>query len=123
MPARYTETGARHLINPHPLQLVAFSGLLLLVSHASAEITAARQSELLYLLRHDCGACHGMSLQGGLGPPLQPDALAGRTVAALQVSILEGREGTAMPPWRGILTEEDARWLSNRLLQGISVAP
>jgi hypothetical protein len=36
-----------------------------------------RQKELIHLVRQDCGSCHGMTLQGGLGPALLP-ANAGR---------------------------------------------
>jgi len=37
------------------------------------EISAERQTELLYLLKQDCGSCHGMTLQGGLGSSLLPE--------------------------------------------------
>lgn len=73
--------------------------------------SAARQQQLAYLLRHDCGSCHGMRLTGGLGPPLQPEQLRGKDDAALVWVVLNGRPGSAMPPWRGLLDETDARWL------------
>jgi mono/diheme cytochrome c family protein len=34
-----------------------------------AALDTARQAELLHLLKHDCGSCHGMTRKGGLGPP------------------------------------------------------
>ena len=33
----------------------------------AADLNADRQAELDHLLRHDCGSCHGLRLQGGLG--------------------------------------------------------
>ncbi|MGD8874759.1 MAG: cytochrome c, partial [Gammaproteobacteria bacterium] len=36
---------------------------------------AGRQAQLLYLLKHDCGSCHGMTRKGGLGPALLPENL------------------------------------------------
>jgi cytochrome c55X len=79
---------------------------------------AARQAELLYLLDHDCGSCHGMNRKGGLGPPLLPESLADRPPAVLEATVLEGRAGTPMPPWRGLLTEEEVHWLVRVLLEG-----
>jgi uncharacterized protein involved in response to NO len=38
--------------------------------------------------------------KGGLGPPLLPRGLAGRSDAALAAVILDGRPGTSMPPGR-----------------------
>ena len=78
----------------------------------------ARLHELVRLVRHDCGSCHGMSLAGGLGPALNPEALAGRPRAYLQALILGGRAGTAMPPWRGLLTAAEADWIAAQLLEG-----
>ena len=77
-----------------------------------------RQAELSNMLQHDCGACHGMTLQGGLGPALTAEALAGKPDALLLNTILLGREGTAMPPWQGIITIDEADWLVHRLREG-----
>jgi len=85
---------------------------------AQAAVTVERAAELEHLLRHDCGSCHGMTLKGGLGPALQPEALQGKTAEFLKITIQHGRPGTPMPPWRGILTEEDIDWLVGRLLEG-----
>jgi cytochrome c55X len=79
---------------------------------------AARQSELLRLLRQDCGSCHGMRLTGGLGPTLTPQALRDKPADSLAATIVAGRAGTAMPPWRPFLSEKEAEWLVERLQQG-----
>ncbi|GAB4346164.1 MAG: cytochrome c55X [Gammaproteobacteria bacterium] len=102
------------------LRLVALSGTFLvpLVGGAMAEVDPARQAELKHLLLHDCGSCHGMTLKGGLGPSLLPEALKGKPPQLLESTILDGRFGTAMPPWRGFLTEEEARWIVQRLIDG-----
>lgn len=94
--------------------------MLLLAPLAQAEDLpgAARQQELLHLLRHDCGSCHGMTLQGGLGPALTPARLAGRSPQALQQTILQGRAGTPMPPWQGLLTPQEVAWLVLGLQRG-----
>jgi len=89
---------------------------------AKAAPDAERQAELTHLLRHDCGSCHGMRLKGGLGPSLNPEALAGKSPQMLTATILTGRAGTPMPPWRGILTEEEAQWLVERLREGVTDA-
>lgn len=85
--------------------------MLLLAAPAGAEISAERQTELLYFLKHDCGSCHGLTRSGGLGSPLLPETLAGRSDDDLTEVIMEGLPGTPMPPWKELLTEEEARWL------------
>ncbi|MDP2903962.1 MAG: cytochrome c [Methylovulum sp.] len=77
----------------------------------AAEPTPARQSELHNLLKNDCGACHGLTLQGGMGPALLPDSLAGKPDELLVSTILEGRKGTAMPPWQAFMNRQEAVWL------------
>jgi len=84
-------------------------------SPAAATPSAARQRELLALLRDDCGACHGMRRTGGLGPALTPAALRDRPDDSLVATVLSGRSGTAMPPWRPFMSEADAVWLVARL--------
>lgn len=78
----------------------------------------ARHLQLLHLLKHDCGSCHGMTLTGGLGPALTRDALADKPLEYLQAMILQGRPGTAMPGWQGLLSEADARWIARQLKEG-----
>ena len=77
-----------------------------------------RQAELLYLLKHDCGSCHGMTRKGGLGPPLLPENLNEKPQLMLVNTVLYGRPGTPMPPWLGELSEQDARWLVEAMLRG-----
>jgi len=79
---------------------------------------AGRQTQLLYLLKHDCGSCHGMTRKGGLGPALLPENLHDRPEELLVTAILDGRPGTPMPPWRGELSAADARWLVEALNRG-----
>ncbi len=81
--------------------------------------TPERQQSLLYLLRQDCGSCHGMRLTGGLGPPLTAEALRDKPAAMLTATVLGGRPGTPMPPWRGLLTEDEVNWLVARLREGL----
>jgi len=86
--------------------------------YAMADIPLTRQTELRHLLKHDCGSCHGMSLKGGLGPALTEDVLMKKPRQMLVITILEGRPGTPMPPWKTFLSREEANWLVNVLLQG-----
>ena len=83
-----------------------------------ADVSLERQSELRHLLKHDCGSCHGMTLKGGLGPALTVDVLENKSQQMLLVTILEGRPGTPMPPWKTLMTTEEANWLLSILLQG-----
>jgi len=92
----------------------------LVAATADAEIGAARQAELLGLLKNDCGSCHGLTLRGGLGPALTPPALAGKPAAMLRTAILEGRPGTPMAPWRPFLNDAEATWLVEQLLTGVT---
>lgn len=84
------------------------------LAHA-ADPEPARQQELRNLLKHDCGACHGMTLKGGLGPALLPEDLANKPDAFLIETILNGRKGTAMPPWHKFITHDEAAWLVDLL--------
>lgn len=77
-----------------------------------------RSRELVRLVRQDCGSCHGLTLAGGLGPPLSAQALAGKPADALVATILYGRPGTAMPPWRSFFNEQEALWIVSQLQRG-----
>jgi cytochrome c55X len=77
-----------------------------------------RQDEIVRLVRQDCGSCHGMTLAGGLGPALLPALLRDKPPESLVATILYGRPGTPMPPWSDFLTENEARWIVEKLLEG-----
>ena len=97
------------------------------VSAAAAETPAesvvepapGRRVELIHLLKQDCGSCHGMTLKGGLGLSLLPGDLRHKPVSFLARVILEGRPGTAMPPWKRFLSENEARWMAALLKKGL----
>jgi len=78
-----------------------------------------QEAELSNLLVQDCGSCHGLTMRGGLGPALLPETLAGKPDELLVATILEGRPGTAMPPWKELLDHDDAAWMVRRLKGGL----
>ncbi len=81
-----------------------------------------RRQELRELLIQDCGSCHGLTLRGGLGSDLSPASMRGKSVEYLSGVILDGRPGTAMPAWRPLLSDAEARWLAEILISGQSTA-
>ncbi|MGE5241504.1 MAG: c-type cytochrome [Bacteroidota bacterium] len=83
-----------------------------------ADVSVARQTELMRLLDEDCGSCHGLTRQGGLGPALTKQALAGKSPVMLREVILNGRPGTPMPPWKPFLSQQEADWLVQVLIEG-----
>jgi cytochrome c55X len=94
--------------------------LFLLAAPAlAADPSPERQAQLADLVRQDCGSCHGLTLKGGLGPPLEPAALAEKDSEVLSYVILHGRRGTPMPPWREHLSESEAQWIAEQLKKGL----
>jgi cytochrome c55X len=81
----------------------------------AAPVSATRARELEHMVRHDCGSCHGMTLKGGLGPDIRPSRFAGVPPQAIAQLILDGKPGTAMPPWRPLLSEGEALWIATYL--------
>lgn len=73
---------------------------------------------LIRLVHQDCGSCHGLTLKGGLGPNIRPDALSHYDVETLSEVVLDGIQGTAMPPWRPLMSETEAKKIAEYLLQG-----
>jgi cytochrome c55X len=76
------------------------------------------RSELANMVIQDCGSCHGLTMRGGLGPPLRPDDLKQQSVESIAAIIREGLDGTAMPPWKPLLTDEQILWISRQLKSG-----
>lgn len=79
-------------------------------------ISKADAARLTHMVRQDCGSCHGLRMTGGLGSPITPKALAGRDPEDLALLILDGLPGTAMPPWRPLISDDEARWIAEYLL-------
>ena len=97
--------------------------LATLAAPAGAQPDVARQQVLVRIVRQDCGSCHGMRLTGGLGPALTREALADRPIEAMTATIVHGRPGTPMPPWRAFLSEDEARWIAEQLAAGFPEEP
>ena len=68
------------------------------------------------LVHQDCGSCHGLTLKGGLGPDLRAETISHYEVDILKSVILDGIPDTAMPPWRPLMSEEEAEWVARYLL-------
>ncbi len=92
--------------------------LLQLTFSAQAEVVKTRQAEILHMLKHDCGSCHGMSLKGGLGPALTIGALKDKSREYLETVIRVGRPGTPMAPWGVFMNQDEVRWLVGYLKSG-----
>jgi cytochrome c55X len=99
--------------------MAALLALLAASAAAANDPAPARRAELLHMVRQDCGSCHGLTMKGGLGPPLLPAELAQKDDAQMQFVILNGRRGTAMPPWSRFLSEAEARWIVEQLKKGL----
>lgn len=89
--------------------------LLVCTMPAMADVAPDRAMALEHMVIQDCGSCHGLTLKGGLGRPLTAQALAEADPEILALVILDGIPGTAMPPWRPLLTEDEAMWIADYL--------
>lgn len=84
----------------------------------AADTAPVNGPALARLVQQDCGSCHGLTLKGGLGPDIRPEALSHYDPQTLSAVILDGIPGTAMPPWRPLLTEAEVDWMVTYLLSG-----
>lgn len=87
----------------------------LAMAGGATAIAPERQEQLEQMVIQDCGSCHGLAMTGGLGKPITPQALSGLDPETLASVILDGVPGTAMPPWRPLLTEAEALWIAEYL--------
>ena len=92
---------------------------LALAGMAYAEDALPDPKVLARLVHQDCGSCHGMTMKGGLGPPLLPATLKDKPDETLVGIILDGVPETPMPPWRPLLAPEDAAWIVKQLKKGL----
>ncbi|MDK9695316.1 MAG: cytochrome c [Siculibacillus sp.] len=110
----------RHIFPALPAAL-AIAALLVAtpISAARSEPDAATRTRLTHLLVQDCGSCHGLTLQGGLGKPLLPENVSDRSAEVLAEIILDGIPGTPMPPWKGLITPAEALFIAETLKKGL----
>ncbi|MCB1528231.1 MAG: cytochrome c [Hyphomicrobiaceae bacterium] len=101
-----------------PLFLTAMLAAMPVSTALADEVSQQRAAELRHLVLQDCGSCHGMTLKGGLGPDIRPQQLSGRDRKTIATIILDGVPGKPMPPWRGLLSDADALWIAQYLLEG-----
>lgn len=95
--------------------------VFLCLSLFAPQMTLAEQPDataLQRLVHQDCGSCHGLLLKGGLGPDLRVEAIEHYDSEGLTSVILDGIEGTAMPPWRPLMSQAEADWIAQYLLKG-----
>ncbi|SMO52681.1 c-type cytochrome [Ruegeria faecimaris] len=90
---------------------------VVLVATSALAADAIDPTALKRLVHQDCGSCHGLSLKGGLGPDLRPGTLEHYEADVLTGVILDGIPDTAMPPWRPLISEEEAEWIARYLLE------
>jgi cytochrome c553 len=79
---------------------------------------AKSNEELIYIVKHDCGSCHGMTLKGGLGPSLLSERMKLQPLEVIKNTIMMGRANTAMPPWQNLLSHEDIEKIAILLREG-----
>jgi cytochrome c55X len=106
------------MINKFSLYSLLSLSLFIPSAVLATDISNDRQQELIHLIQHDCGSCHGMTLKGGLGKPLTVDNLQNKSNEALISIIMNGVKGTPMPPWKDILAEQEVTWIVKQLKTG-----
>lgn len=73
---------------------------------APSPTSAAEQFKPVVKLYQDaCSGCHGPQRQGATGPALIPQRIGGVGDEFIKTILLNGRPGTAMPPWKGVITD------------------
>ncbi|WP_298937588.1 cytochrome c [uncultured Ruegeria sp.] len=95
----------------------AFLTTAVLVATSAFAADALDPNALKRLVHQDCGSCHGLSLKGGLGPDLRAETLDHYDAEVLTGVILDGIPDTAMPPWRPLISPEEAEWIARYLLE------
>lgn len=91
--------------------------ILFLATLSANNIYASK--DLKFLIQQDCGSCHGLQLKGGLGPALSKELMKTKTDQFLFLTIKEGRAGTAMPPWKSLLSDEEINKIVQYLKEGL----
>ena len=98
------------------ITIVALASMALSALAGIAGAAEMRSPDTLErLVRQDCGACHGITLKGGLGPAITPDQVREIDDASLSEIIRDGIPGTPMPPWGPLLGPGELDWIVDYL--------
>ena len=104
---------AFHLpMRPFPRLTLPATALALLALAPTLHAQIQRAGKVNEIYAENCASCHGEQMEGGLAPSMLDDAwLRGGDDESLARSIREGLPENGMPPWAGLLSEEDIRSL------------
>ena len=87
-------------------KLVVSVSALALVSSALFAGTSKMNVEKVF--EKECQGCHGPNHEGGVGSDLRPNVIGKKNAYMLAETILNGRPGTAMPPFKSKFNKADA---------------
>ena len=93
------------------------AAVFLALAGPAMAVTPERQAQLEHMVIQDCGSCHGLTMKGGLGKAITPQALSGLDPETVATVILDGVPGTAMPPWRPLISPAEALWIARYLMK------
>lgn len=93
------------------------AAVFLALAGPAMAVTPERQAQLEHMVIQDCGSCHGLTMKGGLGKAITPQALSGLDPETVATIILDGVPGTAMPPWRPLISPAEALWIARYLMK------
>ena len=81
---------------------------------ADSPADALNSSDVVLVCVSNAAACEEIISAEGFAEKLQD-----KNAEYLSAVILHGKSGSAMPPWKALLSPEEARWIADRLLQGV----
>jgi len=74
----------------------------------AGSFTCASAFDTEKIFEQECQGCHGPMHQGGVGSDIRPDKVKDKNSMFLANTILDGRAGTAMPPFKGTISKQEA---------------
>jgi len=89
------------------------ASFMLVVSMAQA---GTSKMNFAKVYKNECQGCHGPIHQGGVGADLRTKALKKKNAQFLAETIMDGRQGTAMPAWKATFSKDDASGMINWLM-------
>ena len=110
--ARPAATAALFLALAVALAALTATAALHGASASDPAMGPVRAAELKEMVEQDCGSCHGLTMQGGLGTPLTVEAMEKWSEDELFLIIRDGVPGTPMPGWSELLTDSDISWIA-----------